>query len=87
MQRTIAHQRQASLSRGCLAVARESGGQQPRHVNTEAQGDSLRDMMASTTIELPDDLRAKAEPLARKTGRSLAEVLTGAVAHGLDHDL
>jgi predicted transcriptional regulator len=44
-------------------------------------------MMTTTTIELPDELRAKAETLAHRTGRSLAEVLTGAVAQGLDYDL
>jgi predicted transcriptional regulator len=41
--------------------------------------------MTTTTIiiELPDELRAKAKTLAQTTGRSLAEVLTGAAAQGL----
>jgi predicted transcriptional regulator len=42
--------------------------------------------MTSTTIELPDELRAQAEALAATTGRSLAEVLTEAVAQGLAYD-
>jgi predicted transcriptional regulator len=42
--------------------------------------------MTTTTIELPDELRAQAEALAATTGRSLAEVLTEAVAQGLAYD-
>jgi predicted transcriptional regulator len=42
--------------------------------------------MTTTTIELPDQLRAQAEALAATTGRSLAEVLTEAVAQGLAYD-
>jgi predicted transcriptional regulator len=42
--------------------------------------------MATTTIELPDELRAQAEALARTTGRSLAEVLTDAVGQGLAYE-
>ena len=42
--------------------------------------------MATTTIELPDEVRAQAEALARTRGRSLAEVLTEAVAQGLAYD-
>jgi predicted transcriptional regulator len=43
--------------------------------------------MATTTIELPDELQTQAEALARTTGRSLAEVLTEAVGQGLAYDL
>lgn len=43
--------------------------------------------MTTTTIELPDDVRAQAEALARTTGRSLAEVLTEAVSQGLANTL
>lgn len=43
--------------------------------------------MTTTTIELPDELRAQAEALARTTGRSLAEVLTEAVSQGLANTL
>lgn len=42
--------------------------------------------MTTTTIELPDDLQAQAEALARTTGSSLAEVLTEAIAQGLAYD-
>jgi len=42
--------------------------------------------MATTTIELPDEVRAQAEALARTRGRSLAEVLTEAVVQGLAYD-
>ena len=38
--------------------------------------------MTTTTIELPDELRARAEALAQMTGRSLAE----AVSQGLAYD-
>ena len=37
--------------------------------------------MTTTTIELPDELRAQAEALARTTGRTLAE----AVSQGLGY--
>ena len=43
--------------------------------------------MTTTTIELPDEVRAQAEELARTTGRSLAEVLTEAVSQGLANKL
>lgn len=42
--------------------------------------------MTTTTIELPEVLRAQAEALARTTGRSLAEVLAEAVGQGLAYD-
>jgi predicted transcriptional regulator len=42
--------------------------------------------MATTTIELPDELQTQAETLARTTGRSLAEVLTEAVGQGLAYE-
>jgi predicted transcriptional regulator len=46
----------------------------------------LEVIMTTTTIELLDELRAQAEALAATTGRSLAVVLTEAVAQGLAYD-
>ncbi len=43
--------------------------------------------MTTTAIDLPDEVRAQAEELARTTGRSLAEVLTEAVSQGISYDL
>ncbi len=43
--------------------------------------------MTTTTLELPDEVRARAEALAKTTGRSLAEVLTDAVIQGLGYDM
>jgi predicted transcriptional regulator len=45
-----------------------------------------RKFMATTIIELPEDLQTQAEALARSTGRSLAEVLTEAVGQGLAYE-
>lgn len=42
--------------------------------------------MATTTIELPDEVQAQAEALAKTTGRALTEVLTEAVVQGLAYD-
>lgn len=42
--------------------------------------------MIATTINLPDEVRAEAEAFAKTTGRSLAEVLTEAVAQGLAYE-
>ena len=42
--------------------------------------------MTTTTLELPDEVRARAEALARTTGRSLAEVLTDTLIQGLAYD-
>ena len=39
--------------------------------------------MRPTLIQLPDDLHAQAQALARTTGRTLEEVLTEAVEQGL----
>jgi predicted transcriptional regulator len=42
--------------------------------------------MVPTTIQLPDSLHAQAQALAETTGRTLEEVLTGAVAQGLAYE-
>ncbi len=42
--------------------------------------------ITTTTIELPNDLRAQAQDPARTADRPLAWVLTGAVAQGLAYE-
>ena len=42
--------------------------------------------MTTTTIELPDDVHAQVQELARTTGRPVGELLSEAVVQGLAYD-